>query len=57
MTSAEDENDTTRRVRDNRGYDVGWAARCHCGWSGDLRNGLGEAGNDLLEHYKTTGTH
>lgn len=39
------------RVRDQLGYDAGFAARCGtCDWSGDLRERPGQAMPDLLEH-------
>lgn len=51
MTTFTDEHATDlRRVRDQRGYDIGWAAACSCDWSGDLRDTHGAALRDLLEH-------
>lgn len=40
-----------RRVRDAKGYDIGFTAACACGWtSGELRERPGQAMPDLLEH-------
>ncbi len=44
---------TVERVRDQRGYDMGWAAQCkHCGWSADLRESVGTATHDAARHLK-----
>lgn len=41
------------RVRDTRGYDIGFTARCACGWtSGDLRERPSAAMPDLLAHLR-----
>lgn len=39
------------RVRNDHGYDIGFTARCACGWtSGELRDRPGQAMPDLLDH-------
>lgn len=47
-------HDTTiRPVRDQRGYDVGVAARCDtCDWWGDVQESYYLATVDLLNHSK-----
>lgn len=42
------------RVRDARGYDIGWAAECTCGWTSDLHDRQPTALHDLADHLGMT---
>ena len=43
------------RVRDQNGYDIGFTARCSCGWNAsELRESPGSASGDLWIHITET---
>lgn len=45
---------TLEPVRDARGYDIGWAAECDCGWVSDLCEGPTKGLLAWQQHIKTT---